>query len=178
MIDILLQIALSSLWICGIRAITSEGMIFYFLRKPFEGKPYLNLFGNMVWLVGKNIDAQQKIASNAYDKKLTKPTVNQVDHIRTILSKDFEVRKAETLQLAIKRYCADLKSAYQNKVIKRSNVLKYIMKPIILCTTCMGSVHGLICYSMLCDSFILTNCLFVMLGSAFVGSLMWSIYDS
>ncbi len=129
MIDILLMITVISLWCCGFRAITGEGMILYFLRQPFESKDgVMNLFQPHI---------------ERYKKRNHQPYPD----------------------------------VYLDRTKRRTEVLKYIMKPFILCVTCMSSIHGTFIYWWISPVFDPQVWLISIICAAFVNSISWMSFE-
>lgn len=135
MIDILLMVTVISLWCCGFRAITDQGMIGYWMRWPFETDDdgVMNLFKPYI---------------NAYKKRKNQPYPD----------------------------------VYLDATKRHTVVLQYVMKPLILCVTCMASVHGLLAYWILTllplgIEFSWLQVLIVLVPVAFVNSISWTAFE-
>ena len=86
---------------------------------------------------------------------------------------------------------ADLKEEVNKRVealgedhVKMKSIIKismisatlYLMKPVLLCSTCMASVHTLVWFAILDKQFD-SQMILVMLSVAFVNTLLWSCVE-
>lgn len=145
--SILLISLIISLASLGFRAITSKGMVFYFLRKPFD--------------------------------KLSDRKKNLIDHKRKTR------HNLVTLQdVSAKDRSPDV----NDEILKLGNELQnigdplkydwllYIMKPFILCSTCMASVHTLVWYPIITGGY-KWPVILVMLIVATLNTLIWAYIE-
>ena len=120
-----ISIAVISLFCLGWRTITDEGMIFYFLRRPFEG---------------------------LHEEIVNKQTI--LLDMDLILSKE------------------DKKHSIRN--IRKLKFIFYIMKPFVLCITCMASVWGIPLYIYINGIGIeLIPCI---ISASFIQTFIWNIH--
>lgn len=145
-----LIISLASL---GVRAITDKGMIFYFLRKPFdklqERKKRLNREGDEILSKIEDIENElRETPKGVYAKNRTLEMENLYDEHHKIVDKD----------------------PY------KYNWLLHIMKPFLLCSTCMASVHTLIWYPILTGEFTY-KLILVMLIVAILNTVGWLLVE-
>lgn len=143
-------IALASL---GFRAITGKGMILYFLRKPFDElaereSKWTKANDNLI-KVEKEIDQQDESNLDARDRSL--------------------------LQIRVSLLRGDLRIL--GDYPKRAKLILYIMKPFLLCSTCMASVHTLIWFPIITGEFLTYKLIIVMLMVAFINTIFWSFLE-
>ena len=128
MIEYLYSILVIVLFCLGWNTITQQGMIFYFLRRPFEG-----LFDE--------ITNKEAILKSVQGKRILE-------------GNEFKLAKS---------YLRNLKVSY------------YIVKPIVLCITCMASVWGIPIYLYL-NGF--NAMLFpAIISASFIQTFIWNLYD-
>jgi len=151
MIKLALIISFSSL---GFRCITGKGMILYFLRKPFD-----DMSNRLKTHKAKREKWEGYIASR--HETITKHGKNIPEIHTKGFKDDIEMAKQELLELGSKRY-------YE--------IILYIMKPILLCSTCMASVHTLIWFPYL-TGHISWDIVLVSLIVAFFNTLFYSIVE-
>ena len=153
MIDILLMVIIISLWCCGFRAITGEGMILYFLRQPFESNDngIMNIF-------------KARLEAIEIDEGLL-----YTDVPVSGLPKEEHNRRQTEITLDAKRA--------RNKLKDISSTVAYIMKPFILCVTCMSSIHGTFIYWWIAPVFDPQVWLISIIAAAFVNSILWMSFE-
>jgi len=144
----ILIITLASL---GFRSITAKGMILYFIRKPFDD------------LATKRNQFKEKLKEL---KKLENDSEPTKEYQYTAESRNFHQKKISSVR-------QDLLSS---KEYKHADLILYIMKPFLLCSTCMASVHTLIWYPILTNKFDILM-IVVMFSVAFLNTLLWSIVE-
>jgi len=144
----ILIITLASL---GFRSITAKGMILYFIRKPFDD------------LATKRNQFKEKLKEL---KKLENDSEPTKEYQYTEESRNFHQKKISSVR-------QDLLSS---KEYKHADLILYIMKPFLLCSTCMASVHTLIWYPILTNKFDILM-IVVMFSVAFLNTLLWSIVE-
>lgn len=136
----------------GFRAITGKGMIFYFLRQPFdklsESSSAWNKANNQLIECQKDIDEADEVNLSTLDRSL--------------------------LQFKISTLKVNMKILGKEK--KHAKVILYIMKPFILCSTCMASVHTVLWYYLF-DLPIDEKMIAVMLSVAFLNTLLWALVE-
>lgn len=136
----------------GFRAITGKNMILYFLRKPFDTlsdrKKRINETAETAWKRSEEIEELI-------------PTLDGSDLL--------EYKKEMDLQYSIHAECmADNP--------EKHDWLLYIMKPFLLCSTCMASVHTLVWWYVM-DFEWDYRVILVMLIVAFLNTLGWAIVE-
>jgi hypothetical protein len=139
----------------GFRAITSSGMILYFLRKPFD----------------KLEDRKKEIIKKEKSVKQRRNTVEGEIKLRTRSNSIHGANNQERTKLH--DLYVELESLEDPD---KYNWILYIAKPLITCSTCMASVHTLIWYPIFngWDWFIIP----MMLIVAFTNSVMFGFYES
>ena len=135
----------------GFRAITGKGMILYFIRKPFDD------------LASKRNQFKEKLKELKDLEFEAEPTK---EYEYTSESRNFHQKRISTVR-------QDLLSS---KEYKHADLILYIMKPFLLCSTCMASIHTLIWYPILTNK-IDVLMIAVMFSVAFLNTLMWSIVE-
>lgn len=133
----------------GVRCITSPGMIFYFLIQPFD--KITDRKRRLLSDIGKIEDKK------AYYKDL---------HSKGDISYDQLKNKQALLDTAL--VLMDNTHKYE--------WLSYIMKPILMCGTCMASVHTLIWWPVLIGDYTWST-VAVMLVVAFVNTIVYSLIE-
>ena len=93
-------------------------------------------------------------------------TADDIDKKHTVLCVD----------MTDKRFMR-LEAGWGSKPDLYANVVLYIMKPVILCSTCMASVHTLIWFPIITGEFYTTNLILVMLIVATLNTLIWSLVE-
>lgn len=152
-IETALIISLASL---GFRAITGKNMILYFLRQPFDkisdkiNKAKLN----KDVLSSKILDSQKKIKFYIDN-----------DSQQTVVNK--ERRNLEDL----------LVEHGQLGKMKKYKVLLYLAKPVILCSTCMASIHTLVWFPILKGGGEAWEVILVMLIVATLNTFIWKLIE-
>lgn len=111
---------LISLATLGIRAITGKEMIFYFLRKPFDNLSERLTRRNS--LIDEMSSLQKRINSQ----------------------KQFKLKDYNDIEKRITEVLIEIDFIDRHHNLKRHETILYIMKPIIICSTCMASVHTLV----------------------------------
>jgi len=144
--QLLLTSFIISLAAVGFRAITDKGMIFYFLRKPFDD-----------------------LAERDRQWKVSKVEVERLHKIITENNQAHNVVDAAQTKLKM----LDSLTKNLKKEPKYADVIAYLGKPFILCSTCMGSVHTLIWYPFLTGSYA-WDVLPAMLIVATMNTLVWA----
>jgi len=129
----------------GLHAITQKGMIFHFLRLPLD-----------------NIQAKRDRITNA----IAGTGSEIVDLMRSIRhmndSGEYNnaiINKKEARLEELKEYAKDNPRKY--------DVILYIFKPIILCPTCMASVHTLVWFPIFQGSYTLDIIPAMLIGAFF-----------
>jgi len=135
-----------SLLSLGFRAITGKGMIFYFMREWLDKKSQ--------WKQNRIEDIQK---CQARIESLNK---------REIDAK--YMKELENINMA--------KTILEDVNLKKHDILLYCMKPVILCSTCMASVHTLIWFPILTNEFTF-DVVPVMLMVAIMNTLIWSLIE-
>lgn len=143
-------IALASL---GFRAITGKGMILYFLRKPFD-----------------ELAAREKEWTD-----LNNELIDTEDRIQLEGKKSHNRLEREALQLKLSEI--RMKFVEIGEYPKNAKLILYIMKPFLLCSTCMASVHTLIWFPIITGEFFTFKLILVMLMVAFVNTIFWSCLE-
>jgi len=157
---LLLVALLISMFCVGLRIISSKGMIFYFLRIPYE----------------KMIDRKKVL------KELIQSQRTAADHMRKVFKDSLKEDDNEKSEKFLKT-AEDLeKTAYEyerdyDPVIKRLSIMIYLLKPVIGCGTCMASVWTIVWWWLMMDEpfsqfFVLTA--FVV---ATLNSLIFALYE-
>lgn len=146
----------------GFRCITGKNMIFYFLRKPFD---YL---ASRKSVIIESVDADSLTIINlqqAIDANLKN---FGEDHKKTEMYKD-HLSQIHSAKSRITLYGSPIKYDW----------LLYLMKPIILCSTCMASVHTLIWYHYLTqvNPFLTWDTVIVMLMVAFLNTILFALIE-
>tara|TARA_R110000782_G_scaffold8498_1_gene27720 strand:+ start:200 stop:511 length:312 start_codon:yes stop_codon:yes gene_type:complete len=67
-----------------------------------------------------------------------------------------------------------LRKPFDNSTDK---ALIYAMKPVLLCSTCMASVHTLIWFPIITGEFFTANLILVMLMVATLNTLIWAVVE-
>ena len=153
-IQLALIISLASL---GFRAITGKGMILYFLRKPFDKmKERKNLLNVRVQTLIDLVEmSRQSIQDNDISTKMGQ--AHHKDCIRLINKSNKEINSIPNS--------------------KRIDWILYLAKPILLCSTCMASVHTLIWFPIITGEFFTANLILVMLMVATLNTLIWAVVE-
>lgn len=115
-----------ALFCLGWRTITDEGMILYFLRKPFE-----------------NLTEEIENKQNIYNS------------MKGLLSKNDE--------------------SEANSYIFKLKLLLFVLKPLILCITCMASIWGIPIYIYL--NGISVEIIPCIISASFVQTFIWRLYE-
>jgi len=136
-----------SLAILGFRAITDKGMIFYFMRE---------------WLDKKSKWKKDRIEEI---RKIEK----RIESLKTCQATKERLKELENLNMA--------KTILEDDNLKKYDRLLYWMKPVILCTTCMASVHTLIWIPILGIDANIQEIIFIMLIVAFLNSILWATFE-
>lgn len=146
----------------GFRAITGKNMIFYFLRKPFD----------------KLTDRKKSITDC-----VEKATKEEAIHQKII---DFNIKKYGEEYKEKPIYSIHKHKIFESKTIRvmtespnKYDWLIYIFKPIILCCTCMSSVHTFIWFYYLTgiNPFTTWDSVLVVLIVAFLNSILFATYE-
>ncbi len=160
--EILLLSIIISFASLGFRAITGKGMIFYFLRKPFDK------------LAERKKSIQESISTATSKRIEFKNEKNRLEKAK---------KEGESIVNEEKRF-----GILKDKIQVQTNILTliaspnkydwllYIMKPFILCSTCMASVHTLIWFPILTGEFTYEVVL-VMLIVAIFNTIIWSVVE-
>ena len=137
-LNLALIISLASL---GFRAITGKGMIFYFMRKPFD-----------------NLNRWKTKFQSADD---------------TTPRKEYKfIGKCRT-----DKWVMRLEAGWGENPDKPASIVLYLAKPVIICSTCMASVHTLIWFPIITGEFYTANLILVMLIVAILNTLIWSLVE-
>jgi len=135
-----------SLLSLGFRTITGKNMIFYFMRE---------------WLDKKS----------AYKQRILdeiEKCDEGIEKIKSIDSNEYTSKAIENFIFA--------KTMLEDHTFKGTNILLYCMKPVILCSTCMASVHSLIWFPILTNEFTF-DVVPVMLMVAIMNTFIWSLVE-
>jgi len=133
----------------GFRAITGKGMIFYFMRE---------------WL-DKKAEFKKKVQDDIESLKESLKCSRIMKEGRAV------ERTTEETNVLINNLMI-----FEDHSFKKQDFLLYCMKPIILCSTCMASIHTLIWYPILTHKFDVFM-IAVMLSVAFLNTILWSIIE-
>lgn len=155
--ETIILISMASL---GFRCITDKGMIFYFLRG------WLDRLKDKIKQMKSDIQHYQFFIDDSNEElSHSKLNVNELD-------KRNELR-GEINQIRSELY------REENKLKRREplyNVILYLAKPVILCGTCMSSVHTLIWWPILVGEYTLFT-IVTMLSVAFLNTLLYLIIE-
>lgn len=149
--ETIILISMASL---GFRCITDKGMIFYFLRQPFDK---ISDRKKHVSLQIENMVKFREVLRSKYPKEL------DIDEMQKEVGK---------IQRRVDYFLKEERS----KMRVFNDWLIYCMKPIILCTTCMSSVHTLIWWPILVGEYTLFT-IVTMLSVAFLNTLLYLIIE-
>jgi len=119
--EILITTLIISLFCCGLSIVTGEGMLLYFLRKPFDG-----------------ITGRRDVLNNKIELWRVKYGHLCVSGVKNNREEEDEMKREHDLIID---------PAYSE--IRRINLTLYLFKPIILCCTCTASFWGIIIFSAL-----------------------------
>ena len=143
----------------GFRCITSKDMIFYFLRKWID-------------------DLRKKVKDNDFTKGhieeeilWSEHNIKEADEMTGVgMPKDEYIKKQEE---RLKKEKLNLKAV---KGYEYFSSIIYIMKPIILCATCMSSIHTMIWWPYLVGSYSIDTIL-VILMVAFMNTILFGLIE-
>lgn len=161
MIYTALLISLASL---GFRVITGKGMIFYFLRKPFDeiGKTYKQLKGNKEGIEATIRDFTEDIIG------INKKPDNW---------QDFNNRTKKEVLIDWRKKLKDAEAKLKRlKKYRLTPVIIYLMKPVILCSTCMASVHSIIWFPYLVGEYN-KDIIIVALIAAILNTVIFTAFE-
>lgn len=133
----------------GFRAITDKKMIFYFLRKPFD----------------------------QLSERKNKIFADQKRYHELMIVDSSDLSAEERSEAAMIRIRLNYGTALPKTDPYKYDWLLFFMKPFLLCATCMASVHTLIWYPYLTDSFNYRNMILIMLVVAILNTLIWSLVE-
>ena len=150
--DLIILSAVISAIIVGFRCITAKGMIFYFLRE---------------WL-------DKKTESKKEWKRLNAEVVKSENWINANDRTDENGDNWDEVFYYIEAINKQLRS--YDVPTSKGDALNYLMKPVILCGTCMASVHTLIWYPVLTGDYG-WRIIPVMLMVAFLNTLLYGIIE-
>ena len=161
MTQLLLLSFVISLITLGFRAITGPGMIFYFLRSKLDK---LSAYRGQL---KKDIDAVHKeilLTSKEFSDAAQPGAEISPEEVNLLNKKLLELNQLEHKLIATK----ELRPEY--------GVLLYLMKPVILCTTCMASIHTLIWFPLFAGSYS-WYVIPAMLIVAFMNTIFWKVVE-
>lgn len=143
----------------GFRCITDKGMIFYFLRKPFDK------ISERKKAIEKEILEAKKLQETY--QKIVDSNIKEFgkDHLSTSMYKDHQSKIFAARTIIV-----------MSQSPAKYDWLIYCMKPIILCGTCMSSVHTLIWWPILVGEYTLFT-IVTMLSVAFLNTLLYLIIE-
>lgn len=156
--EILFTALIISLASLGFRAISSKGMIFYFLRQPFD-------------------KVSDKVKQNELDKEILSIKIMEAQKKLDFCLKNHE-SIAHIVTIKNRRELEDLVSQHSNfKSAKSYKAILYLAKPILLCSTCMASVHTLIWFKHVSGEEYTLNIVLIMLVVAFMNSVLYAMFE-
>jgi len=139
----------------GFRLITEKGMVFYFMRFPFD---------RMKEKLSERSDARNK-------------WLNYIKSREELIKNE----KGDVPKKAIQEFREDIETATkileQDRSVWIQNTIIYLAKPVILCSTCMASIHTLIWFPILSPGVHLWKVIFIALIVAFLNTLLHSLID-
>lgn len=152
--DVILVSIIISLASLGFRVITGKGMVLYFLREPFDKMAEK-----------RNIAESEVNRWNEFIKS-RKEHLKQYDETPVENKKQFEkdIKTGE-----------DKLNTLPN--IERIDTILYIMKPVLLCSTCMASLHTLIWFPFVTGEIFTFVLPLTMLMVAFLNSILFEVYE-
>jgi len=166
-ITLIITTIMISLFCVGLRIISSKGMIFYFIRKPYE------------WL-DKHIDnlKEHKTGDVEHRENIKKELAEAIES--SVLGSgrkggDEEYQRIEKILRDM-----DVIIFKTSMSLLRAKIAKCILKPIIGCTTCMASVWTVVWYTFVngyggdTTDFVIV---LVMMGAAFLNTVFYSLYE-
>ena len=161
MIEIALIISLATL---GFRSITGKGMLLYILRKPFDK------------LSERKKGIQEEIDRCNKKVEMFEDIINKNvkdygdDYYKTEMYKERKQEIQTTKTIIVMIESPD-----------KYDWLLRLSKPLILCSTCMASVHTLIWYPILTGTNLITcswtQLICVMLMVALINTLIWALIE-
>lgn len=164
-IELSLIISLASL---GIRAVTDKGMIFYFLRKPFDS----------FQLIVDSRPSKQYILEEINRLK------NDIEEME-LLPDDWKCQyhyepgnekfysKEERIQQWNDKLFTEQKKLFRQQFDWIYRFILYLMKPVFMCSTCMASLHTLIWFPIITGELFTYKLILVMLSVAFFNTIGW-----
>lgn len=154
--ETIILISMASL---GFRCITDKGMIFYFLRQPFDK------ISERKKAIEKEILEAKKLQETY--QKIVDSNIKEFgkDHLYTSMYKDHQSKIFAARTIIV-----------MSQSPAKYDWLIYCMKPVILCGTCMSSVHTLIWWPILVGEYTLFT-IVTMLSVAFLNTLLYLIIE-
>lgn len=154
--ETIILISMASL---GFRCITDKGMIFYFLRQPFDK------ISERKKAIEKEILEAKKLQETY--QKIVDSNIKEFgkDHLYTSMYKDHQSKILAARTIIV-----------MSQSPAKYDWLIYCMKPVILCGTCMSSVHTLIWWPILVGEYTLFT-IVTMLSVAFLNTLLYLIIE-
>lgn len=113
-----------SLFIVGLRLISAQGMVFYFLRKPYDGAKEKV----------KNLQLRISTLNNEIQNKIDFISTQSMDNDS---DRELTQQNIDALDIVVKN---------SERQIKRLNKMSFWLKPVIGCGTCMASFWSLVIY--------------------------------
>lgn len=157
--EILIKALVISLFCVGLRIISGEGMLLYFLRMPFDKIKERNK-ENIHFI--EEIKKLLSTMGKEYNKILE---LSDADATKEFMSKGFED--------GIKFHKTKLKELRNHKT---KDWLLYIMKPVILCSTCMASFWTVVIELGYYNTFTLQSIIIVFVVAA-LNSIIHASYE-
>ncbi len=160
--ETIILISMASL---GFRCITDKGMIFYFLRGWLDRLKEVERVNKeeKQLLLDELLDVNYSL--NLLDKKPDSWTLKGIQY--------FKKHDIEHWSDAKKSIEKDLSKMKSYRII---SIILYLAKPVILCGTCMSSVHTLIWWPILVGEYTLFT-IVTMLSVAFLNTLLYLIIE-
>ena len=137
----------------GFRAITGPGMVFYFMREWLDK------------LAKRKADLYKRISNLEKSNRCIQKEAND----------DFPITPKQMQSITENK--SDIRYIHNVEKPDKYNWLLYIMKPFILCSTCMASVHTLIWYPVFFGELDFMIIL-VMLTVAFMNTILWGTFEA